>query len=240
MKTESEVERRTAIHLLRSGKTSQEAAKDLERSPAWVRKWCKRFQEAGWDGLQSRSRAPQHSPHQLPQRVRQAIRRVRSELEAEARKPGKLSYVGSHAIRARLQRKHIQPLPGISSIERELRSAGMTRPWKLKQAEEIQYPHIHPRDPHQLTQVDIFPKYLSGGKVWLASMPLTWCPAIRAASSTPQNAPRRPWISWCTPGKRWASPRIRRSIMKAVLAAVSPIPMYWDRCFVWVYMLEQN
>jgi|SRR5271157_426178 len=164
MKTESEVERRTAIHLLRSGKTSQEAAKDLERSPAWVRKWCKRFQEAGWDGLQSRSRAPQHSPHQLPQRVRQAIRRVRSELEAEARKPGKLSYVGSHAIRARLQRKHIQPLPGISSIERELRSAGMTRPWKLKQAEEIQYPHIHPRDPHQLTQVDIFPKYLSGGQ----------------------------------------------------------------------------
>lgn len=164
MKTESEVERRTAIHLLRSGKTSQEAAKDLGRSSAWVRKWRKRFQEAGWDGLHSRSRAPKHSPHQLPERVRPAIRRVRSELEAEARQPGKLSYVGSHAIRARLKRKGIRPVPSISSIERELRSAGMTRPRKPKQADEIQYPHVHPSRPHQLTQVDIFPKYIPGGQ----------------------------------------------------------------------------
>jgi transposase len=164
MKTNSEAERRTAIHLLRSGKTSKETAKDLGRSSAWVRKWRKRFQEAGWDGLQSRSRAPKHNPYQLPERVRQAIRRVRSELEAEARKPDKLSYVGSHAILARLKRKRIQPLPSISSIERELRSAGMTRPRKPKQADEIHYPHIQPSRPHQLTQVDIFPKYLTGGQ----------------------------------------------------------------------------
>ena len=164
MKTESEAERRTAIHLLRSGKMPKEVAKDVGHSPAWVHKWRQRFQEAGWDGLQSRSCAPKHSPQQLPERVRQAIRRVRSELEAEARKPGKLSYVGSHAIRARLQRKRMQPLPSISSIERELRSAGMTRPWKPKQADEIQYPHLHPSRPHQLTQVDIFPKYLTGGQ----------------------------------------------------------------------------
>ena len=105
MKTESEAERRTAIHLLRSGKMPKEVANDVGYSPAWVRKWRQRFQEAGWEGLQSRSRAPKHSPGQLPEKVRQAIRRVRSELEAEARQPGKLSYVGSHAIRARLQRK---------------------------------------------------------------------------------------------------------------------------------------
>ena len=164
MKPESEAERQTAIHLLRGGKTPKEIAKEMGRSPAWVRKWRQRFKKAGWKGLQSQSCAPKHSPHELPGKVRQAIRRVRSGLEAEARKPGKLSYVGSHAIRARLQRKRLQPLPSISSLERELRRAVMTRPWEPKQGDEIQYPHNQPSRPHQLTQVDIFPKYLTGGQ----------------------------------------------------------------------------
>ena len=91
------------------------------------------------------------------------IREVRSELEVEATQPGKLSYIGAHAIRGRLRQKHIAPLPSISSIERVVRAAGMTRPQLPKETQPIVYPHVRPTQPHQLVQVDIVPRYLPGG-----------------------------------------------------------------------------
>jgi transposase InsO family protein len=156
--------RRTAIHLLRSGKTPAEVAHEVKRSLAWVYKWRKRYFEAGdWQALVDRSRAPKHVPKKLPVRIRQAIRAVRSELEAEAAEPGKLSYIGAHAIQGRLRQKRMAPLPSISSIEREVRAAGMTRPRKPKEPEQVLYPHLCPTQPHQLVQVDIVPRYLPGG-----------------------------------------------------------------------------
>jgi transposase len=120
-------ERRTAIHLLRSGRTPAEVATELQRSRAWVYKWRKRYLEhEDWADLQDRSRAPKHCPSKLPKALRQAICQARSELEAEATEPGKLSYIGAPAVRARLRKKQVQPLPSITSIERELRAAGMT------------------------------------------------------------------------------------------------------------------
>lgn len=156
--------RRTAIHLLRSGKAPAEVAQEVQRSLAWVYKWRKRYFEAGdWQALVDRSRAPGHVPTKLSVSIRQAIRAVRSELEAEAVEPGKLSYIGAHTIHGRLRQKRIAPLPSISSIEREVRAAGMTRPRKPKEPEPILYPHLHPNQPHQLVQVDIVPRYLPGG-----------------------------------------------------------------------------
>ncbi len=153
----------TAIHLLRSGKAPAEVAQEVERSLAWVYKWRKRYFDAGnWQALQDLSRAPKHAPKKLPERIRQAIRAVRSELEAEAAEPGKLSYIGAHAIHGRLRQKRTAPLPSISSIERELRAAGMTRPRKPKEPNQVMYPHLHPTQPHQLVQVDIVPRYLPG------------------------------------------------------------------------------
>ena len=153
----------TAIHLLRSGKTPAEVAQEVERSLAWVYKWRKRYFDAGnWQALQDRSRAPKFAPKKLPERIRQAIRAVRSELEAEAAEPGKLSYINAHAVQGRLRQKRTAPLPSISSIERELRAAGMTRPRKPKEPNQVMYPHLHPTQPHQLVQVDIVPRYLPG------------------------------------------------------------------------------
>src|SRR5262245_43210710 len=118
--------RQTAIHLLRSGKAPATVAQELNRSLAWVYKWRKRFFLAqDWQALRDRSRAPKRRPAHLPQAVRAAIRQARSELEAEAVQPGKLAYRGAHAIQARLRTKQVVPLPSISSIERELRAAGM-------------------------------------------------------------------------------------------------------------------
>ena len=157
--------RKVAIHLLRSGKTVGEVAQEVGRSVAWVYKWRQRFLKAGgdWQALADRSRAPHHPPNKLPESVRQKIRLVRSELEVEAAKPGKLSYIGAHAIRGRLRQQRIKPLPSVTSIERELRAAGLTKPRNAPQSDAIEYPHVQAREPHQLVQVDIVPRYLPGG-----------------------------------------------------------------------------
>jgi transposase len=156
--------RKTAIHLLRSGKTPTEVAQELNRSLMWVYKWWERFSAQGdWQALQDRSRAPKHPPKKVSEAVRQAIRQARSELEAEAAEPGKLSYIDAHAVSARLRKKKISPQPSISSIERELRTAKMTQLRQPKETVEVLYPQLHPTQPLQLIQVDSVPHYLPRG-----------------------------------------------------------------------------
>ncbi len=153
-----------AIHLLRSGSAPRQVAAGLGRSLAWVYKWQTRYQQGGWEALQDQSRAPKHPAHRVPESVKRRIREVRSELEAEAREPGKLSYIGATAIRSRLRQHHVQPLPSLSSIERELRAAGLVRPRQPQAAPTVDYPQVRPTQPHQLVQVDIVPHYLPGGQ----------------------------------------------------------------------------
>jgi len=57
-------ERKSAIHLLRSGQSVSEAAKALSRSETWVRKWHTRYLQVGWAGLKSRSTCPHHLPRE--------------------------------------------------------------------------------------------------------------------------------------------------------------------------------
>jgi transposase InsO family protein len=162
MKASDYTERKAAIHLLRRGQTPAEVAVEMGRSLAWVYKWQARFREQGWQGLQDRSRAPKHCPNKLPPQVGTAIRQARSELEAEANEPDKLSYIGAYAVRARLRKRRVVPLPSISSIERELRVAGLTKPRQAQETCEVDYPHLQPTRPHQLVQADIVPHYLPG------------------------------------------------------------------------------
>jgi len=156
--------RKTAIHLLRSGKSPIEVAQELNRSLFRIYKWWKRyFEKLDWETLRDQSRTPKNQPRKLPSEVLQAIRETRSELEAEAAEPGKLSYIDAHAISARLRKKRITPVPSISSIERELRAAHLTRIYTAREPEDVIYPHIHPTQPLELVQVDIVPHYLPGG-----------------------------------------------------------------------------
>jgi transposase len=157
-------QRETAIHLLRSGRTPREVAEQMGHHVSWVYKCKKRHAEEGWDGLQDRSRAPHRVANKLPERVRQAIRQARSELEAEAERKEGLGYIGSSAIQARLRAKKLASLPSTASIERVLRDAEMTRPHRSKTEREEHYPHLHPTEPHQLCQVDIVPHFLTGGQ----------------------------------------------------------------------------
>jgi transposase InsO family protein len=157
-------ERKLAIFQLVKGKTIGEAAQCLDRSPNWVWKWHKRYREDSWSGLKERSRAPKCHGNKLPETVRQAVRQARLELEAEASLGEGLKYVGALAVRTRLKKKHFEPLPSITSIERILRDAGMTKPKEKRVEPQVKYPHLKPAQAHQLCQVDIVPHFLSGGK----------------------------------------------------------------------------
>jgi transposase len=164
MNTSEYALRKTAIHLLRSGNSPAEVAQELDRSLFWIYKWRKRFFEnQDWQALQDQPHAPQQLPPKLQPEVLQAIRQTRSELEAEAADPEKLSYIGAPAILARLRMKGVVPLPSISSIERELRAAHLARPHTAKEGQPVMYPHLHPIRPLQLIQVDIVPQYLLNG-----------------------------------------------------------------------------
>lgn len=157
-------ERKTAIHLLRTGHSVQEVAQELKRHPNWVRKWHQRYREEGWSGLQDRSRAPRKHGRKLKDKVWRTICQARSELEAEAATEEGLKYIGPIAVRTRLKKKKVSSLPSKSTIERVLREQKMTRPYQKRTDEKIAYPHLKPSEPLQLCQVDIVPHYLQGGE----------------------------------------------------------------------------
>jgi transposase InsO family protein len=156
-------ERRSAIHLLRASQSVKVVAEELGRTTRWVRKCRKRYQAEGWDGLKDRSRCPHRFARQTTEANKQAIRKARSELEAEAAEGKGLKYIGGQAVRTRLKEKGIWPLPSVSTIERVIRAAGMTRPYQRPKQPEIRYPYLKVKQPRTLIQIDIVPHYLKGG-----------------------------------------------------------------------------
>ena len=163
MGKDNENTRHSLIHLIRSGKSPEEAAEELEYSPSWAYKWWGRFNESGWEGLKSRSRAPQHHPNRISPKMERRILEIRRQLEKEAEQADKLSYTGAYAIRGRLLESHLKDVPSPSTIEKTLRLAGMTKPPCTQAEKETVYPYLQIDQPHQLTQLDIVPHYLSGG-----------------------------------------------------------------------------
>ena len=156
-------QRKTAIHLLRSGSTPAHVAAQLNRSLAWVYKWRARFNETGdFQNLRDRSRAPRSCPRRLDEACCQAIKRARSELEAQAAQTQGLAYIGAQAVQTRLRHQQMSQVPSTASIERVLRRAGMTRA-RRQQAPTVDYPRLQPQAPHGLCQVDIVPHRLKDG-----------------------------------------------------------------------------
>ena len=161
METERE-RRKQAIHLLRSGRPVKEVAAVCGRSARWVYKWWRRYEAAGWAGLEGQSQAPQHHGRQINPALAQLIRQVRSELEAEAASGKGLKYIGPQAIRTRLRKRRYKKIPSYTTIARVLRRAGMSRP--RESTPPVVYPHLQPKQPLELVQVDIVPHFLSGGQ----------------------------------------------------------------------------
>jgi transposase InsO family protein len=157
-----QAKREQAIHLLRAGMKTEEVAVELGHSPQWVRKCWRKYQAEGWAGLSERSRAPHRHGRRMPDRVRRAVKKARSELEAEAARGIGLKYIGARAIRTRLKVWQLKPLPSIRTIERILQQEQLTHPRQPQP--EIVYPHLQVKKPLELCQVDHIPRYLRGGQ----------------------------------------------------------------------------
>lgn len=157
-------ERLQALALLQAGHEVKAVAQQLKRTPQWVRKVRRRFQQDGYQGVADQSRAPKEPGNQLPTGVREAIILARIKLEATAQSGAGLKYIGSYAIRTCLAQQQVQPLPSVATIERVLRAAGMTRPREESAEPGTVYPRLHPTRPQQLIQVDIVPHFLQGGE----------------------------------------------------------------------------
>jgi hypothetical protein len=157
--------------------------------------------------------------------VQQQIVLARSELEAQAASGSGLKYVGARAVRTRLKAHGCQPLPSITSIERVLRTAGMTKPRLPVLTAEVSYPQLAPTTPHQLCQVDIVPHHLTGGAR------ISCFNAIDVVSRYATGmayADRRAGEAYASPftfGRRSASHATPSSTMTAALTVGIPIRM---------------
>ena len=86
MESEWELDRMRLFYLRRAHPdwTLPRLAQELRHSLSWVKKWLRRFREAGQPTLamfKSRSRAPHHRPHQVVVAVRDAILSLRDGLK---------------------------------------------------------------------------------------------------------------------------------------------------------------
>lgn len=157
-------ERKLAVHLLRKGEKVEDVALKLGRSEIWVRKWWQRYRQDGFRGLQDQSRAPKKHGRKLAAEVVTKICLARGELEAERECGTGLKYIGALAVRTRLKKWGVIPLPSKASIERVLHEHGLTHQKEEKVGKKVDYPQLHPKHSQELVQVDIVPHYLTGGE----------------------------------------------------------------------------
>lgn len=116
----SEFDRRVfAIGLVSDGWSQSDAAGRVERSDRWLRKWLRRYEASGEDGLRDRSRVPLHQPTRTDLAAVARVLDKRNEFVG-----GEFDSIGAEAIRYELFEEHFEPLPSLTTIERILRRHG--------------------------------------------------------------------------------------------------------------------
>ncbi len=157
---DSEVTRRQrAIELVEAGVSKAEAARRVGRSRRWVVKWVGRWRREGEIGLHDYSRVPHSQPTRTPPRVVDKVLLVR---EALANDPA--ASIGGLSVLAAMEREGFSPLPSISTIERILSDAGVTRPARAKGRSGTKLPLPTVSAPGIWQQADwVQDRYLEGG-----------------------------------------------------------------------------
>jgi integrase-like protein len=151
--------RRLAFKLFDKERSSTEILARIPRSRAWLCKWKQRFAQEGWEGLDSRSKAPHHSPHAYPAAAVKVVVRIRKRFAKSA-----IGHVGARAIRQELWRHRLlTPVPSVKTIKRWLKEAALLdAPAVLDQ--EAYYPVPHLRDEVVLFACDWTERYFTGGE----------------------------------------------------------------------------
>lgn len=161
MEFDSEVQRRlVAIEMVRSGRTVSAAARGVGRSHTWVRKWLDRFDAGGVDGLTDQARTPVSQPTATPQSTVTRVLEIRGEYELRPE-----ASIGGNSIHARMERDGFEPLPSVSTIERILSRANVTRSKRKRdRSKEVSLPLPKPTIPGVWQQADwVQDRYLTGG-----------------------------------------------------------------------------
>src|SRR5258706_14029915 len=73
--------RRQAFKFFELGKSPVEILACIPRSRAWLFKWKQRFEEHGWQALDSLSKAPHHSSHGYRREVARLVLQTRRRIE---------------------------------------------------------------------------------------------------------------------------------------------------------------
>lgn len=151
--------RRQAFKLFDKGKSTNQILKEIPRSRSWLFKWKRRFQEQGFEALDSLSKTAKHLPHKYDQRIRQTVVRVRKRLQKQS-----VGLCGWQAVFTQLKRERlVTPLPSVSSIKRWLREAGFGRE-KIQKAKKPYYPALNFADSVFFASSDWIARYIRGGE----------------------------------------------------------------------------
>ena len=110
-------QRKTAIHLLRSGLSKDEVASRLHRSQGWVYIWWNRYNKnKDFTDLRTHSRAPRHIPGKISEEIRREIKIARSELEAEKAEGKTKVQIGVDAVNSRKIRSELGTKFGVKNL----------------------------------------------------------------------------------------------------------------------------
>jgi hypothetical protein len=151
--------RRLAFKLFDKEKAPTEILARIPRSRSWLCKWKQRFDQGGWEALDSLAKAPHHSPHAYPSAAVKVVVRIRKRF---AQSP--VGHVGAHAIRQELLRHRLlTPVPSVKTIKRWLKAADlMASP--SEPDTEAYYPAPRWSDAVVLCACDWTERYFTGGE----------------------------------------------------------------------------
>jgi Integrase core domain len=151
--------RRLAFRLFDKGRSATDILARIPRSRSWLGKWKQRFEQGGWAAVDSRSKAPQHSPHAYPSAVVKVVVRIRKRLAK-----GAIGHVGAQAIRQEvLCHRLLTPVPSVKTIKRWLKAAALIDS-PAEPDKEAYYPVPHLRDDWAIFACDWTERYFTGGE----------------------------------------------------------------------------
>jgi hypothetical protein len=145
-----------------AGESRRDICADLGQSRRWFDKWRAEFEQDPRIDFADRSRAPHHSPHQIPNEVVRAVVTVRKTFEAAATVETKYGLIGPRAIQARLKTLGIPP-PSLATIQRILQTQGLTHPIGNGN-DAAYYPWPIAWEVNAIHATDIITRHIRGGE----------------------------------------------------------------------------
>jgi transposase len=162
--------RRLAFKFFAAKKSVAYILQRIPRSRAWLFKWKERFQREGWQALDSRSKAPAHSPQEHAEETVELVLRLRARLEQRA-----VGLSGPREIQQEIRRQRLlKAPPSLASIKRWLKQAGVSGVAPAASA-AVYYPTLQRADDLTIFACDWIARYLTGGKKVFAFHTLNLC-----------------------------------------------------------------